>query len=103
MKIIREGSTLSISDLGELAVSNRRFFTSETQAAINDTVSQIDIDLSSTQYADCGGVGALIALRKSARCRNHNIQIRLLNPTLPVRRLFNLTQINCIFSVDRAC
>jgi hypothetical protein len=31
------------------------------------------------------------------------VQIRLLNPTLPVRRLIHLTQINCIFSVDRAC
>jgi len=71
-------------------------------AALPSEVRNIDIDLSQTGYVDCGGVGALIALKNCADRRNGAVAIRLLNPTPPVRRMFKLTRMDRVFPIHRS-
>jgi len=103
MKIIRDGKKLKISEIGELAAGTRGTFQSTLNPALGSQVSQIDIDLSDTGFLDCGGVGALVALRKSARRQNTSVAIRLLNPTSSAQRLFQLTGLDRLFPIVQCC
>jgi anti-anti-sigma factor len=98
MMISRDGETLSVSQIGQLDAASCRSFRSRLQQLL-PTVQRIDIDLSRTRV-DCGGVGALIALRNCARRQNQTVAIRLLNPTAVVRRLFTLTQMDRVFPIE---
>jgi anti-anti-sigma factor len=100
MKILRDGETLSVSDIRELVAVNGKSFHLQLSAALPANVRHIDIDLSQTRM-DCGGVGALVALRNWARQQNRDVAIRLLNPTHPVRRLFHLTRMDEVFPIER--
>jgi len=99
MKILRDGETLSVSGISELDASNSEAFSSQLSAALPANVRQIDIDLSRTRM-DCGGLGALVALRNFARRHNTCIAIRLLNPTLAVQCLFALTRMDRLFPIE---
>ena len=101
MKIVQNGETLSVSGIDALADANSNSFTSELSAALPSEISRIDIDLSQTAFADCSGIGALLAVRKRARHRNANVTIRVLNPTPPMLRIFNLTRMDDVFSIER--
>ena len=99
MKILRDGETLSGSGISELDAANSEAFSSQLSAALPANVRQIDIDLSRTRM-DCGGVGALVALRNFL-CKNHtHIAIRLLNPTLAVQRLLAITRMDRLFPIE---
>ena len=100
MKIILDGERLKVSDLTELTAANCSAFQSELAAALPPEVNEIAIDLSATDFLDCGGVGALVALRRSACRRNLNVAIRLLNPTASARRIFKLTRMDRIFPIE---
>ena|SRR5436190_14528807 len=100
MKIIHDGETLRVSALTELAASNSGAFHSKLAAALTPKLNEIEIDLSDTHFLDCGGVGALVALRRSACSRNANVAIRLLNPTASARRIFELTRMDLLFPIE---
>jgi anti-anti-sigma regulatory factor len=70
MKIVQQGATVNVSDVQELAAGNTAHFQSAIRAAMPSRPNRIDIDLSQTEFLDCNGVGALVALRKCARQRN---------------------------------
>jgi|SRR3954454_20717432 anti-sigma B factor antagonist len=101
MKIVCDGETLSVSEIAELGTATSHAFKSQINAALRSGFKRIDIDLAGTGFLDCGGVGALVALRKSARHRNGNVAIRLLNPSPPVRRIFKLTRMDRVFPIER--
>src|SRR4051812_25950278 len=101
MKIFRDGETLNVSQIAQLDAANCRSFSSRLRELL-PTVQQIDIDLSRTRM-DCGGLGALVALRNSARRQHQNIAIRLLNPTLAVQRLIALTRMDRLFPIEQEC
>jgi anti-anti-sigma factor len=88
-----------VSGISDLDVLTSQAFRSELGAALPANVRQIDIDLSETRM-DCGGVGALVALRNSAREQNAGVAIRLLNPTARVQRLFNLICMDRLFAIE---
>src|SRR5882724_5724180 len=92
MKLIRNGATLNVSELDELATANSGAFQSALRAALPAEVDRVEIDFSKTSFIDCGGVGALVALRKCNWRRNGKLAIRLVNPTPPVRQIFSLTR-----------
>jgi len=100
MKIIRKGKTVKLSEIEELAAANVQRF----QAAVREVLAwqpkQIEIDLSKADFVDCGGVGALVALRKSARQHHHTATVRLLNPARSARRLLTLTRMDTIFPIE---
>ena len=99
MKILRDGENLSLSNIRQLDVVTSQSFRSRVKAALPDHVRRIDIDLTRTQM-DCGGVGALVALRKSAREQNNDVAIYLVNPSASVRRLFSLTRMDRLFPIE---
>jgi len=101
MKIIRDGKRLRVSDIGELAAGNSGDFQSAVTASLGPNVMEIDIDLSETGFVDCGGVGALIALRKLVQRSGNSAAIRLLNPTSSARRLFQLTRMDRLFPIEQ--
>jgi len=103
MKIIRDGKRLRVSEIDDLAAGNSGAFQSAVTASIGPNVMEIDIDLSKTGFVDCGGVGALVALRKTARRQNNGVTIRLLNPTSSAQRLFQLTGLDRLFPIVQCC
>src|SRR5215510_2393603 len=100
MNILRDGETLSVSGLSELDAASCRLFKSRLKAALPANIRRINIDLSRTRV-DCGGVGALVALRNCARKQNSNVAIHLLNPTLATQRLFTLTRMDRLFPIEQ--
>ncbi|HWF18928.1 MAG TPA: STAS domain-containing protein [Verrucomicrobiae bacterium] len=94
MKIRHQGETVCISDLKELALANAAGFAEEARSAMATGAKSIVVDLSETGFLDCGGIGALIALRNNAQRDHHDISIRVVNPTPPVRRILQLTHLD---------
>jgi anti-sigma B factor antagonist len=103
MKILCEGKTLNISDLEELSLANSDCFGREMRAALGDGVKDIVIDLSSTSFMDCTGLGALAALSKTAREFNDGISVHLLNPTPVVQRIATLARLDGLFQNSQKC
>jgi anti-anti-sigma factor len=103
MKIRHQGETLCISDLKELALANAAGFAEEARSAMETGVKNIVVDLSQTGFLDCGGIGALIALRNNAHRDHRDISVHVVNPTPPVRRILHLTQLdNLLESTETA-
>jgi anti-sigma B factor antagonist len=97
MKVQTSGDTLSITGMKELSASNSNAFRDHARAALTDTQTVIEIDLSQTMFLDSCGLGALISLHKLACTRNG--QVRLLNPTPPVQQILELTRMHRIFEI----
>ena len=102
MKIVNDGTTLNVSAIPSLAAANSLAFQRELSAALPAGIQHINIDLSQTGFVDCGGVGALVALRNSVSHGSTQITIRLLNPTGSVRRIFSLTRMDDSFPIEIA-
>ena len=100
MKIIRDGETITVSEIRELDVVSSQGFQSKVNAALPLAFTYLDVDLSQTGFIDCSGVGALIALRNSARSRNTKAKVRLLNPSIHARRMFQLTHVDKVFPIS---
>jgi anti-sigma B factor antagonist len=99
MKIHQRGETLSISGITELGAANSNAFRDEVRAALPLELTSIEIDLSQTSFVDSCGLGALIAVHKTACSRNGGVAIRLLNPTPPVQQIFELTRMHRLFEI----
>lgn len=98
MKITIHGDHLNVSEIGELATATANSFRSELSAALLDGVKQIDLDLSQTTFVDCGGLGALVAIRKKAG--NGTATIRLLNPPKPLQHIVNMMKMDDVFPIE---
>jgi anti-sigma B factor antagonist len=99
MKIEHEGETLSVSDIRDLDAANSNTFRDRIRAALPPDLKAIEIDLSLTVFVDSCGLGALIAVHKTACSHNGGIPIRLLNPTPPVQQIFELTRMHRLFEI----
>src|ERR1043166_3312166 len=100
MKITLHGDTLNVSDIDELAIATVNSFRLEL-GALPAGVKRIDIDLSRTDFVDCGGLGALVTLWKTAGGRNGGVRIRLLNAPAIVRRMMTLTRLDRVFPIEQ--
>ena len=101
MKTRHEGETLHVSDIPELSAANSHAFRDEIRTALPTALRTIEIDLSQTSFVDSCGLGALIAVYKTANGRNGGVTMRLLNPTPPVQQLFELTRLHHLFEIAR--
>lgn len=100
MKIVIHGDTLNVSDISELATATSNSFQSELSAALSPDVRQIELDLSRTTFVDCGGLGALVAIRKKA-CNGHGpATVRLLNPPKPLQHMVNMMKMTGFFPIE---
>src|SRR5690349_813695 len=80
---------LSVAAAKVLTTATSSKFRERVIAALN-AYDVIEVDLSETTFMDCGGLGALIALRNATRHRNG--RMRLLNPTPPVEQVLTLLE-----------
>ena len=97
MKLNISGDTLHISEVLELGAANCNALRDEARAALGAAQKHIEIDLSETSFLDSCGLGALIALHKTACSRRGELRLR--NPSHAVRQVLELTRLHQIFSV----
>ena len=97
MKIQHDGDTLRASAIAELSASNANWFRDEARHAFGQQQRNIEIDLSQTMALDSCGLGALVALHKTASARGGVLRLR--NPTPPVQQILELTRMHRIFEV----
>ena len=90
-----------------LSVAGTRVLTTATAGNFRERViaglnghDVIEVDLSRTTFMDCGGLGALVALRNATRDRN--ARVRLLNPTPPVEQVLRLLEAQRVFEIVTA-
>lgn len=93
----REGTTLRVGGLGELSAVNATTFRDETRAALDDTVTTLDIDLSTTTFLDSSGLGALIALHKTMVSRGGSV--RVVRPTPMALQVLELTRLHRVLEI----
>jgi anti-sigma B factor antagonist len=101
MNIKLQDRKLSVTGLRELNAANARSFRSALAAALSRDLQTIEIDLSQTQTVDSAGLGALVALYKTAN-ENRNqdaIEIRLTNPTPTVQQMIELARLHHLFEI----
>lgn len=98
MKIQNHGQTLAISDIAELTAVNSGAFREEVNAALAESPSVVEIDLSKTRFLDSSGLGALFALYRSTS-DSSGTTLRLLNPTPEIQQLLELTQMQQLFEI----
>jgi anti-sigma B factor antagonist len=85
------------SAIAELSAANANSFRDETRHAFGQQQRNIEVDLSQTTTVDSCGLGALVALHKTAAARGG--VLRLLNPTPSVQQILELTRMHRIFEV----
>ena len=91
MKLCKQGSTLLVSEIEQLNAEASAVLQSELVSALNSTIRTVEMDFSSTRYADCCGIGALISMRALAQVRTPNIQFHISHPSSKLERLLQLT------------
>ncbi|HEX4262909.1 MAG TPA: STAS domain-containing protein [Verrucomicrobiae bacterium] len=100
MKFIVHGDTLNVSEIKELGTATANSFRSELSAALPAGVKHIDLDLSQTTFVDCGGLGALVAIRKRASNGDGTATIRLVNPPKPLQHIVTMMKMGDVFPID---
>ena len=100
MKMQIQGDTLRISGIKEIGAANANAFRDEARLAMTEAQRNVEIDLSETTFIDSWGLGALIALHKTAcGCKG---MLRLLNPPPPVQQILELTRMHRIFEIVKS-
>src|SRR5579871_3166109 len=100
MKFALRGDTLSVSEIADLAAATAGSFQFELAGALSAEVRNIDLDFSQTAFVDCGGLGALVALRKKA-CNGHGAPtVRLLNAPTSLQQMVALMKMESVFTME---
>ena len=100
MKMEVLGDTLRISDVKELGSANANVFRDWVRSSLANGQRNIELDMSQATFIDSCGLGALIALHKTA-CARHGA-LRLLSPQPAVRQILELTRMHRIFEIATA-
>jgi anti-sigma B factor antagonist len=97
MKMQSQGDGLIISEIKELGAANANGFRDWVRSSMSDGQKNIEVDLSQTTFIDSCGLGALIALHKTACARQG--AVRLLHPQPQVQQILELTRMHRIFEI----
>lgn len=97
MKIENLGQCLLVSEIPELTAVNSAHFRDEIRAALPQSPTMIEIDLSETRFVDSSGLGMLFALYRATG--QGNVVLRLLNPKPEIQQLLELTQMQQLFEI----
>ena len=77
MKLQNVGDILRITAIKELSAANANAFRDEARRAFGNGQTNIEIDLSQTTAVDSCGLGALVALHKTAATRGGALRLSL--------------------------
>lgn len=97
MKLEVFGDTLRISDVKELGSTNANAFRDWVRSSLSNGQRNIELDMSQATFIDSCGLGALIALHKTACARRG--ALRLVSPQPAVRQILELTRMHRIFEI----
>lgn len=97
MKMETLGDTLRVSEVKELGSANANAFRDWVRSSFSNGQRNIELDMSQATFIDSCGLGALIALHKTA-CAKHGA-LRLLSPQPAVRQILELTRMHRIFEI----
>jgi anti-anti-sigma factor len=98
MKMHTTGETLHISSVLQLGEANANAFRDWVRGSFNGE-RNIEVDLSQATFIDSCGLGALIALHKSAATREG--KLTLLKPRPPILKILELTRLDTVFDIVR--
>ena len=99
MKMEVSNDTVRITGITELGAANSGAFRDWVRSSIRSGQRYIEVDLSQTTFIDSCGLGALIALHKTACSREGTL--RLLNPQPSVQQVLQLTRMHRLFEIVR--
>ena len=99
MKMRVDGDTLVVSELSELGAANSNGFRDWVRSCLNEAQKNVEVDLSATDFIDSCGLGALIAIHKTATSRHGTV--RLVHPRPQVNQILELTRMHHIFDIVR--
>src|SRR5262245_7416282 len=101
MDILQNDQTLSVRGIHDLSGTNAHSIRDTVCAALTPNVELIEVDLSQTTHVDGYGVGALVALYKTASTINcqRTPAMRLLYPQPAVQQVLELTRLHHMFEV----
>ncbi len=97
MKMRVDGDTLVVSELSELGAANSNGFRDWVRSCLNEQQKNVEVDLSGTDFIDSCGLGALIAIQKTATSRQG--KVRLIHPRPQVNQILELTRMHHIFDI----
>jgi anti-sigma B factor antagonist len=97
MKILHQGTTLLVGGLTELNAANASGFRDAVRGALTPQITQLDVDLSETNFLDSSGLGALIALHKTLAASKG--VLRILQPTPTAQQILELTRLHRVFEI----
>ncbi len=100
MKLETKADTLHVTGVRELGATNANEFRDWVRAGLSSEHKHIEVDLSQTSFVDSCGLGALVALHKTACSRSGSL--RLLNPQAGVKQILDLTRLSRIFEITRS-
>ncbi len=100
MKLESKGDTLHVNGVRELGATNANEFRDWVREALQPEHKNIVVDLSQTTFVDSCGLGALVALHKTACGRQGSL--KLLNPQPSVKQILDLTRLSRVFEVARS-
>jgi len=101
MEISQNEQTLSVRGVRDLSGTYAHTIRDSVCAALTPNVEVIEVDLSQTTHVDGYGVGALVALYKTASVINSQRApvMRLLYPQPAVQQVLELTRLHHMFEV----
>ena len=94
-----DGDTLVVTELSELGAANSNGFRDWVRSCLNEAQKNVEVDLSATDFIDSCGLGALIAIHKTATSRQG--KVRLVHPRPQVNQILELTRMHHIFDIVR--
>lgn len=91
------GDTLRVSSVMQLGEANAKAFRDWVRAALEDRHKNIELDMSQTTFLDSSGLGALVALHKTAASRQGRLLV--VNPHESVQQILELTRLDGILAI----
>jgi anti-anti-sigma factor len=98
MKIVCQEDTLRVTEVEQLTAAEALSFREAILAVLGPEIRHVEIELSHTERFDCGGLGALIALRKRLGHHQGGATLSLRNPARAVQRLLQITRTELLFA-----
>ena len=89
-----ESSVWEFKLIGEVDISNARYFKKELETALAEKKQDITIDLSELNYIDSTGLGVIIGAYGSIK--KDGLVIRVVNPKDNVKKLLNISGLDKI-------